>query len=65
MAAMFHRSDVTLVKRYADRRFYNTVTSTYVSLMDMAEMVLDGRRFKVLDADTGQDITREILNQLH
>ena len=54
-----------LIKRYAGRRLYNTVTLTYASREDLAEMVRKGIRFVVRDADTGEDITPAILNRLN
>lgn len=54
-----------LIKRYAKRRLYNTATSTYVSLDDLVAMVLSGERFKVVESETGDDITRTILDRLH
>jgi polyhydroxyalkanoate synthesis repressor PhaR len=54
-----------LIKRYAGRRLYNTATLTYVSRDDLADMVLEGSRFVVRDADTGEDITPAILKQLN
>jgi polyhydroxyalkanoate synthesis repressor PhaR len=59
------RTDWILIKRYAGHRLYNTVSLTYVSLDDLAEMILGGNRFVVRDAETGDDITRGILNRLH
>jgi polyhydroxyalkanoate synthesis repressor PhaR len=53
-----------LIKRYAGRRLYNTATLRYVSLDDLGEMVLEGIRFNVRDADTGADITRAVLDSL-
>jgi len=47
-----------VVKKYANRRLYNTETSAYVTLDDLAAMVKDGRDFVVYDAKTGEDITR-------
>ena len=58
-----HQTDCVLIKSYAGRRLYDTVSSTYVSLDDLANMVLNRERFIVLDAQTGNDITREILNR--
>jgi polyhydroxyalkanoate synthesis repressor PhaR len=58
------QADPILIKRYAGRRLYNTATLTYVSLDDLANMVLEHRRFVVRDVDTGADITREILDQV-
>jgi hypothetical protein len=59
------RSDCVLIKQYAGRRLYNTVRSTYVTLDDLADMILAGERFAVHDAGTGTDITRDILDRLH
>lgn len=53
-----------LIKRYAGRRLYNTATSTYVSLDDLADTVLNHQRFLVKDAEAGTDITREILDRI-
>lgn len=53
-----------LIKRYAGRRLYNTATTTYVSLNDLQQMVLDGIRFDVRDAKTGEDITRAVLDSV-
>jgi PHB/PHA accumulation regulator DNA-binding domain len=58
------RADPILIKRYAGRRLYNTATLTYATLDDLANMVLEHRRFVVRDVDTGGDITREILDQI-
>ncbi len=52
------------IKKYANRRLYNTATSTYVTLEDLAEMVKDGQDFLVFDAKTGEDITRSVLTQI-
>ena len=58
------RADPILIKRYAGRRLYNTATLTYATLDDLANMVLEHRRFVVRDANTGADITGEILDQI-
>ena len=52
------------IKKYANRRLYNTGTSTYVTLEDLATMVKDGDDFVVFDAKTGEDITRSVLAQI-
>lgn len=52
------------IKKYANRRLYNTATSTYVTLEDLADMVKDGVDFTVADAKTGEDITRLVLTQI-
>jgi len=52
------------IKKYANRRLYNTGTSTYVTLEDLATMVKSGEDFAVSDAKTGEDITRSVLTQI-
>src|SRR5262244_125691 len=52
------------IKKYANRRLYNTGTSTYVTLEDLATMVKTGEDFIVYDAKTGEDITRSVLAQI-
>jgi polyhydroxyalkanoate synthesis repressor PhaR len=52
------------IKKYANRRLYNTGTSTYVTLEDLATMVKTGEDFLVEDAKTGEDITRAVLTQI-
>ena len=52
------------VKKYANRRLYNTATSTYVTLDDLSAMVRQGIDFVVHDAKTGEDITRAVLTQI-
>jgi polyhydroxyalkanoate synthesis repressor PhaR len=52
------------IKKYANRRLYNTGTSTYVTLEDLAAMVKKGEDFIVYDAKTGEDITRSVLTQI-
>src|SRR3954454_4255377 len=52
------------IKKYANRRLYNTGTSTYVTLEDLALMVKKGDDFVVYDAKTGEDITRSVLAQI-
>jgi polyhydroxyalkanoate synthesis repressor PhaR len=54
----------TTIKKYANRRLYNTGTSTYVTLEDLAAMVKDGEDFLVYDAKSGDDITRSVLAQI-
>ena len=54
----------TTIKKYANRRLYNTGTSTYVTLEDLAAMVKTGEDFLVYDAKTGEDITRSVLAQI-
>jgi len=52
------------IKKYANRRLYNTGTSAYVTLEDLAAMVKTGEDFVVYDAKTGEDITRTVLTQI-
>ena len=54
----------TTIKKYANRRLYNTGTSTYVTLEDLANMVKSGEDFTVVDAKSGDDITRSVLTQI-
>ncbi|HEX3864510.1 MAG TPA: polyhydroxyalkanoate synthesis repressor PhaR [Stellaceae bacterium] len=53
-----------VVKKYANRRLYNTATSSYVTLDDLATMIKQGGDFAVFDAKTGEDITRSVLTQI-
>lgn len=53
-----------IIKKYANRRLYNTGTSTYVTLEDLAGMLKSGEDFVVYDAKTGEDITRSVLTQI-
>ena len=53
-----------IVKKYANRRLYNTRSSSYITLEDLARMTREGVDFKVLDAKTGSDITHQILTQI-
>lgn len=53
-----------IIKKYANRRLYNTVTSSYVTLDHLSQMVKDGVDFVVHDAKTGEDITRQVLTQI-
>jgi polyhydroxyalkanoate synthesis repressor PhaR len=62
--AMAKSDQPTTIKKYANRRLYNTGTSTYVTLEDLAAMVKDGEDFLVYDAKTGDDITRSVLAQI-
>jgi len=57
-------SKVAIVKKYANRRLYNTASSSYVTLDELCQMVRDGQEFVVFDAKTGDDITRSVLTQI-
>jgi polyhydroxyalkanoate synthesis repressor PhaR len=62
--AMAKSEQPITIKKYANRRLYNTGTSTYVTLEDLASMVKAGEDFLVHDAKTGEDITRQVLAQI-
>jgi polyhydroxyalkanoate synthesis repressor PhaR len=55
---------VRLIKKYPNRRLYDTQTSVYITLVDVKEMVLAQDEFQVVDAKTGDDLTRSILLQI-
>ena len=57
-------SKPVIIKKYANRRLYNTQTSSYVTLDHLCEMVKEGVEFQVLDARSGEDITRSVLTQI-
>ncbi|SNY90785.1 polyhydroxyalkanoate synthesis repressor PhaR [Cohaesibacter sp. ES.047] len=61
---MSKKSDQTVIKKYANRRLYNTGTSSYVTLEDLSEMVKAEDDFVVYDAKSGEDITRSVLTQI-
>ncbi|NVK17182.1 MAG: polyhydroxyalkanoate synthesis repressor PhaR [Methylocystaceae bacterium] len=52
------------IKKYANRRLYNTATSSYVTLDHLSQMVKDGTQFAVFDAKSGEEITRSVLTQI-
>jgi polyhydroxyalkanoate synthesis repressor PhaR len=62
--SMAKTQEPTVIKKYANRRLYNTGTSTYVTLEDLAEMVKAEEDFVVFDAKTGDEITRSVLTQI-
>ncbi len=53
-----------VIKKYANRRLYNTSSSSYITLDDLSRMTREGQDFQVLDAKTGNDITHSILTQI-
>lgn len=55
---------IAIVKKYANRRLYNTASSSYVTLDELCQMVREGQEFLVFDAKTGDDITRSVLTQI-
>ena len=64
MAASRSDDDVVIIKKYANRRLYDTESSAYITLERLAQMVRQKRDFKVVDAKTGDDITRSVLAQI-
>lgn len=64
MAASRSDDDVVIIKKYANRRLYDTESSSYITLERLAEMVRQKRQFKVVDAKSGDDITRSVLAQI-
>lgn len=57
-------SDTIIIKKYANRRLYNTDSSSYITLDHLAAMTREGRDFKVIDAKSGDDITHSVLTQI-
>ena len=57
-------ADPIVIKKYANRRLYNTQSSSYITLDDLSRMTREGIDFQVLDAKTGSDITHQILTQI-
>ena len=64
MAKRSNDGQPVTIKKYANRRLYNTGTSSYITLDDLAGMVRDGVDFQVVDAKSGEDITHAILTQI-
>ncbi|MGY6638279.1 MAG: polyhydroxyalkanoate synthesis repressor PhaR [Erythrobacter sp.] len=62
--AASHEGAAITIKKYANRRLYNTASSSYITLEDLAGMVRENVEFQVLDAKTGDDITHSILTQI-
>ena len=61
---MANENQPIVIKKYANRRLYNTGSSTYVTLEDLAQMVKKGENFQVFDAKTNEEITRSVLAQI-
>lgn len=59
-----HSTDAVIVKKYPNRRLYDTQSSSYITLEDLCEMVKRGTDFVVLDAKTDEDLTRQVLTQI-
>ncbi|MCE3233018.1 MAG: polyhydroxyalkonate synthesis repressor, PhaR [Rickettsiaceae bacterium] len=57
-------NSIALIKKYANRRLYNTQTSCYITLEDLYEMIKLGEEFEVRDAKTDEDLTRSVLTQI-
>ena len=64
MAGSRSDDDVVIIKKYANRRLYDTESSSYITLERLAEMVRQKRQFKVVDAKSGEDLTRGVLTQI-
>ena len=64
MAGSASGDKVVVIKKYANRRLYNTESSSYITLEHLAEMIRQKREFKVLDAKSGEEITHNILTQI-
>ena len=64
MAAEGSGVDPIIIKKYANRRLYDTESSSYITLERLAELVRQKREFKVVDAKSGEDITRQVLTQI-
>lgn len=58
------QDEPTVIKKYANRRLYDTGRSSYVTLEDLCEMVKEGHDFVVYDAKSGEDLTRQVLTQI-
>jgi len=61
---MAKSADKVTVKKYANRRLYDTESSSYITLDRLAAMIREGRDFEVVDAKTGEDITHQVLTQI-
>ncbi len=57
-------SDIRIIKKYPNRRLYDTEVSRYITLQEVRDLVLNGRKFQVIDKHSGDDITRSILLQV-
>jgi len=57
-------SDTVIIKKYANRRLYNTESSSYITLGHIGDMIREKRDFQVIDAKSGEDITRSVLTQI-
>ena len=64
MTSKQNENEPVTIKKYANRRLYNTATSSYVTLEHLCQMVKEGTEFVVFDAKSGEDITRSVLTQI-
>ena len=64
MATAASNDKLVVIKKYANRRLYNTESSSYITLEHLAEMVRNKREFQVVDAKSGEDITHNVLTQI-
>ena len=60
---MDNNSDTIIINKYASRRLYNTNSSEYVTLDDLCRLINEGKNFKIIDKDSGKDITNQYLLQ--
>ena len=61
---MNENKDVIVINKYSSRRLYNTNSSEYVTLDDLCTLINDGKNFKIIDKDSGKDITNQYLLQI-
>lgn len=64
MANSSKKKDTVIIKKYANRRLYDTETSAYITLEDLCDRVKKGEEFTVVDAKSGQNLTRQVLAQI-
>lgn len=57
-------SDIRVIKKYPNRRLYDTEISSYITIEDVRQLIIDGDEFQVRDAKTGEDLTRQVLLQI-
>ncbi|MBV2208255.1 MAG: polyhydroxyalkanoate synthesis repressor PhaR [Thermomonas sp.] len=57
-------SDIRIIKKYPNRRLYDTEISSYITIEDVRQLIIDGDEFQVRDAKTGEDLTRQVLLQI-
>lgn len=57
-------SDIRIIKKYPNRRLYDTEISSYITIEDVRQLIVDGDTFEVRDAKTGEDLTRQVLLQI-